>query len=371
MTQQPERSSWMEDAIAYCLARVRENLIRLDAFPDYTQGDKWITVADGGSVGGYWVGLLWLAYVHTKDAALEAAARAWAARLTPRSTDSTTHELGSLFELSHVLGARITGDASLKEPALQAAATLARRVNQRGGYLQASGDPDASGELRGRSVIEAMASVGLLYWAGQETGNSQYVRSATQHARTARTYQVRTNFSTAQVADFDPDMGAFRKQDTCDGLNAASCWSRGQAIALHGFATAYGWSRDPSFRETARGLAEYTLLMSPDRVPYWDYNSPAIPRDVRDSSAAAISASGLLNLAALETDDRASLATRWRSHATRTLQTLWLNYSSQGASEPSILLHGTASKPRGKTDTGLIYGDYYFVEGLTRLMGMW
>ena len=47
---------------------------------------------------------------------------------------------------------------------------------------------------------------------------------------------------------------------------------------------------------------------------------------------------------------------------------LWHNYSSRGTSEPSILKHATRSKPHGLMDHGLIYGDYYFVEALTRLL---
>jgi len=95
-------------------------------------------------------------------------------------------------------------------------------------------------------------------------------------------------------------------------------------------------------------------------------DSPGAPGeidDVRDSSAAAILAAGLLKLATAEPD--AALARRWRREATRILESLWHHYSSRGTAEPCILLHGTRSKPHGLMDHGLIYGDYYFVEALT------
>jgi unsaturated chondroitin disaccharide hydrolase len=98
-------------------------------------------------------------------------------------------------------------------------------------------------------------------------------------------------------------------------------------------------------------------------VPFWDYDSPLIPNDVRDSSAAAILASGLLNLTGLNAEQ----AEHWYTASLAMLESLWHNYSARGTQEPSILLHATTSKPAGYMDHGLIYGDYYFVEALTRL----
>jgi hypothetical protein len=45
-----------------------------------------------------------------------------------------------------------------------------------------------------------------------------------------------------------------------------------------------------------------------------------------------------------------------------------VNYSGRCTAEPSILVHGTRSKPHGLMDHGLIYGDYYFVEALLKLI---
>jgi unsaturated chondroitin disaccharide hydrolase len=100
-------------------------------------------------------------------------------------------------------------------------------------------------------------------------------------------------------------------------------------------------------------------------VPYWDYDSPEIPKDVRDSSAASCLASGLLNLTVLETDPDRALY--YRSRAEAILKSLWENYTSRETAEPSILIHGTRSKPHGLMDHGLVYGDYYFLEALLTL----
>src|SRR5512136_710023 len=131
--------SWVEEALAYSVERTRQNLARLAGFPELTRDGQWTLVDKGGWVGGHWVGLLWLAYAHTGDAALEQAAREWAARLAPRQYDTGTHDLGFLIELSHILGVKLTGDAALKAPAVQAARTLARRYNEKGRFIRAWG----------------------------------------------------------------------------------------------------------------------------------------------------------------------------------------------------------------------------------------
>jgi unsaturated chondroitin disaccharide hydrolase len=357
---------WLQ-ALEFSLERMRKNLTCLDSFPESTEGDRWNCVDDGWWVGGHWVGLLWLAYAHTGDPSLEAAARQWATRLAPRQDDTTTHDLGFLFELSHILGVKLTGDASLKPPALQAARTLARRFNSRGNFFQAWGSLNGAASERGRAIIDTLMNLDLLFWASHETGERRFADMAIAHARTAHTRHIRADGSTSHVIDFDPDTGEFIKQDTHQGLSATSCWSRGQAWAVYGYAECYRETQEGMFLDAARNLVNYCLRHLPaDHVPYWDYGSPLIPGDVRDSSAASILASGMLLLASLEPDG--ARAKCWRSEALTILESLWRNYSTRNASEPSILRHATRSRPHGAMDHGLIYGDYYFIEALTRLL---
>ncbi|MEW5870170.1 MAG: glucuronyl hydrolase [Chloroflexota bacterium] len=359
---------WLPAALDFCLERTRHNLERLSSFPERIENEQWLCVDNGGWVGGHWVGLLWLAYAYSGEPVFQEAAEKWAARLAPRQYDITTHDLGFLFELSHVLGFRLTDNQALKAPALQAAQTLARRFNPAGRFLQAWGPLDAPAELRGRTIVDTMMNLDLLFWASQASGEVSLAQIAQAHAQTCLTYHVRPDYSTAHVADFDPHSGTFLKQDTHQGLSPTSCWSRGQSWTVYGFGDCYRATGETGFFEAAHGLAKYALQrLPPDHVPYWDYASPDIPEDVRDSSAAAILASGLLKLA--QSESEAGLESEWHAAAQAILASLWQNYSSRQTNVPSILLHGTRSRPHGMQDHGLIYGDYYFMEGLLILQG--
>jgi len=91
---------------------------------------------------------------------------------------------------------------------------------------------------------------------------------------------------------------------------------------------------------------------------------PDIPTAPRDASTAA-TASALIELSQLETESRRAAA--YLKAARDTLLALSSPaYLSEGTPFQSILLHGTAFKPRGRSDIGLVYADYYFLEALLR-----
>jgi unsaturated chondroitin disaccharide hydrolase len=360
-----------QDALDYSLEITLRNLDTLNDFPERCEGEHW-TPIDRSRIpahwnDGFWVGLLWLAYAHTGDKRFEIGARAWANRLTWLKDETRTHDLGFIFWLANVLGASVTDDETLLPNALQAAQILTRRYNAKGEYLQAWGLIDGTAEERGRTNIDLMMNLSLLFWASEHTGDLDCARVAARHARTSRLVLVRPDNSTAHVGDFDPETGAFLRQTTHQGLSTTSCWSRGHAWALYGFADTYRRTGDEVFRAVAQRLAEYALDHAPeDLVPFWDYDSPDIPNTYRDSSAAAVMASGLFDLAEIEAD--APRAARWREFAQKIALSLWQNYSSRGTPFPCILLHGTRSVPHKLADHGLIYGDYYFVETLTKIL---
>lgn len=353
-------------ALQQSIETTRANLAALEEFPESFQHGSWKAIekerAAGHWVDGFWTGLLWLASAHTGDAALQRGAECWTNKLAHLKTNRGTHDLGFIFTLSHVLAGRLTGDIAWYGNAKTAAYTLIQRFNPRGEYLQAW-DDDGIRKWAGRTNIDLMMNLELLYWASEISGEARLAEIATLHARTSRLALVRGDGSTAHVADFDPQTGLLIRREQYQGYSHDSCWSRGQAWALYGFAACYRHTGIPAFLSTAQALAAYIERQLPeDLVPFWDYNSPHIPQTYRDSSAAAVNVCGLLALAAVDSDH----AMRWLALAERALTSLCANYLIVDAGGPSsILRDGARSAPANLMEHGLIYGDYYFLEALT------
>ena len=363
-----------KSALDFSIEKIEQSLEILDYFPDRCEGSTWTQVEEVRVsrhwVDGFWVGQLWLAYAYTQDPKLESAAREWTERVAWLKTTTKTHDLGFVFYLSNVLGAYATGDESLFENAVTAAEAFTQRYNPRGEYLLAWGDENGdiygSPDQRGKINIDLMMNLSLLFWASNQTGDMKYARIASRHARTSRFALLRPDGSTAQVADFNPETGAFLRQETLQGLCHTSCWSRGQGWGLHGFAEIYRRTGDEVFLHTARRLAEYVIANAPeDKVPFWDYDSLDIPDAPRDSSAAAVYAAGLLELADAEPDT--ALAERWRAEAEAITRFLWENYATHDEDMACILKHAAHFVKVGNSDHGLVYADYYFLEALLRL----
>ena len=358
-----------EDALQQSIKIIRQNLQTLSYFPESFKDDQWNLVERDRDaahwVDGFWTGLLWLAYAHTQDAVLRDGAEHWTRQLTFMKDRTGTHDLGFIFYLSHILAGRITGDESWYPAAIEAAATLIQRFNVQGEFLQAW-DDDGIQKWAGRANIDLMMNLALLYRVSALTGDPTYTDIATQHARTTRMAMVRGDGSTAQIADFDPETGLLLRREQHQGYSYDSCWSRGQSWALYGFATCYRYTGIPSFLAAARATADYTEQHAPDDfVPFWDYDSPHIPTTYRDSSAAAVNACGLIELAACDPDN----AQRWRNLAENILISLCENYLVRNVSgASSILKEGARSVPAKLMEHGLIYGDYYFLEALTAFL---
>jgi unsaturated chondroitin disaccharide hydrolase len=103
-----------------------------------------------------------------------------------------------------------------------------------------------------------------------------------------------------------------------------------------------------------------------DGIPYWDFNDPSIPNAPKDASAAAVVASGLLELSTFVKDKAKSQ--KYRKAATLMLTSLSSAVYQSRNKNSAFLLHSTGHKPNGsEIDTSIIYADYYYIEALLRL----
>jgi unsaturated chondroitin disaccharide hydrolase len=327
-------------------------------------------------VAGFWSGQLWLAYEQTRNPVFVDAARAQRPSFQDLLARSAlhTHDLGFQYTCSAVADYRVTGDAEARRMGIAAAEALTKRYNPAGRFIQAwnpgPGDtPEQAARKLGKIIIDCMENLALLYWATGETGDPRYAEIATAHADTSITYLIRPDSSTWHTFDFDPRTGAPLGGSTHQGFADESCWSRGHAWAIQGFTVTYGYTGDDRYRETARRLADYALAHLPDDgVPFWDYLLTGDAPRYRDSSAAAITAAGLLALA--DAVGAGADADRYKQAALVSIRTLIQDYTTEGFPDAEgLLLHGASHVSAGRADNMLPYGDYFYLEAMLRALG--
>ncbi|WAM30051.1 Ig-like domain-containing protein [Myxococcus sp. NMCA1] len=350
---------------AFAASRLRTTAESLPpgAFPQETRADGTWVVSDATSfTSGFLAGSLWYMYEYTGDAYWHTQAERWQAPLRGQATRTDDHDLGFVLYSSFGNGYRLTGDPSYRALLLTAANSLSQRYYAPLGYVRSRGDITDLRDLD--LIIDTMMNLELLFWASRNGGSPALREMATRHALNTLESHSRSDGSTFQVARFDPLTGALKEQGKEQGCRYETVWSRGQAWAIYGYTVAYRETRDRRFLQGARKAADFYLSHVPgDLVAYWDFFPPDIPTAPRDVSAAA--ASALIELSQLESESRRADA--YLKAARDILLALSSPaYLSEGTPFQSILLHGTAYKPRGRSDIGLVYADYYFLEALLR-----
>ena len=325
---------------------------------------KWVTAPATDWTSGFFPGSLWQMYAQTKDQTWLQRARTWEAGVEGQKTDNSSHDVGFQIFSSYGQDANLTGDSHAKAVVQTGAATLATRWNPTVGAFRSWGAVNDTSSYQ--VIMDNMMNLELMFWASKNGGDPAWATEAATHARTTARDFFRSDGGSFHVVNYDQKTGKVLSKYTAQGYSNSSTWSRGEAWAIHGFSTAYRYTRDPTMLATAEKAAGYFLSHLPsDKVPYWDFNLPSTSGQPRDTSAAAIAASGLVDLATQEPD--AIRKQTYLNGARDILAALSAApYLSAGTSNQAILLHGTQNKPAGNYDTGIEFGDYYFVQALQR-----
>jgi unsaturated chondroitin disaccharide hydrolase len=298
-------------------------------------------------------------YFRTKDAWFRRQAERYCELIEPRKLDDQVHDLGFIFMPTWKRWYELSGDGKKQQVVIQAGRTLAKRFQEKGGYLCSFEGPESL-------YIDIMMNVGLVFYTAQATDDPDLWRIANRHCLTTRRYLQRGDGSTAHEGIFDPGSGVFLRPQTRQGWRHDSSWARGLAWALYGFCDAYGYSGDDRFLNSAQAAAAYYLENTPGHgVPPNDWAEPD-PVYPYESSAAAAAACGFLKLSGLVGD--APRAGSYRDYALQILDTLtepeFLACDTPGWE--GILKHGIYHHPQGAgVDESVIWGDYYLLEGLS------
>lgn len=337
-----------------------------DYFPMYTVNGKW---QHGGEAWTNWCegflgGQLWLMYKRTGDDYWREKAEHYSRLIEHRKTDRDVHDLGFLFWSTYRRWHDLTGDPEINKVVVQAGQTMGLRFKEKGQYLHSFVSDESL-------FIDIMMNVGIIFYAALETRDEKLWRVAMQHCLTTRKYLVRGDGSTSHEGIFDTATGEFLRQSTHQGYRNDSSWARGLTWALYGFGTAYSFTRDARFLQTAEACANFYIERTPVHgIPPndWDESDSPFPYE---SSAAAIAASGLWNLADLTGD--AARARLYRDYAIEILDTLtepeFCAIDTPGWE--GILKHGCYHQRKGLgVDESVMWGEYFFLEALSKVAGV-
>ncbi|WP_234122780.1 glycoside hydrolase family 88 protein [Clostridium hydrogenum] len=366
-------NQWQQDAWKFIEQKTYINNERIGAgFPHSVKNKHYVLESPQWWTAGFWPGILWRVYLKSKNESLRITAENCEEKMDYLLNDVelVDHDLGFMWTLTSVANYKITGNSKSRKRALLAANLLMARFNVKGNFIRAWNPWNKDDDNRGVVIMDSMMNLPILYWASEETGDPRFRNLAEEHAKTVLSNFVREDGSIYHTVIFDPETGEVVEKTGGQGFDVNSAWSRGCAWAIYGFTLSYKYTKNVEMLNAAKKVAHYFMAnMQGKKYPLWDFRLPedgSIKYRYPDSSAGAIAACGLLLLSKYVSEFEAEL---YADEGENMLKNLYLECATTGdLEEEGLLKHGTGHFMQQKNlDVPLIYGDYFFVEGISIL----
>lgn len=360
----------LEKAKAKLAAAAKRNAHKVP----YITTDGHYDNRDGAEItwwtNGFWGGLMWEMEKLTgdsfyKDLAVELEEKLDANLMKYSGLD---HDNGFKWLLTACYHYRKDGDEKAKNRSLLAASHMAGRYNPAGRFIRAwndnVGDTD---DNRGWAIIDCMMNLPLLYWAYEETKDPRFYHIAKNHAERTLECFIRDDGSVCHIVEFNPETGERVKSYGGQGYGHGSSWTRGQSWAIYGFTLSYIHTHDEKFLNAAKRVANYFIANTPESglIPC-DFRQPETPA-YEDTTAAAIASCGMIEIAK-HSEGRDSEV--YLNAALKMLKAIDEKSADWNPDTDNITTKGTVAYHSGEKETGILYGDYYFVEALMKLAGI-
>ena len=383
-------------------------------------------------IAGFLPACQWMLYAHTGDPNWMTAAKAFTAGIASAGVQqpAVDSDLGFRAVPSFYQGWLLSNNqndpngtyrASAASAVVTMATTLATRYDMNGWPVHAIRSwgsglyPVYVDDLVNNTLFFAAWDV-----SGRPTSGSAYTlyQDAVATANTTLAQHVRPDGSAYHIVDFDANGRVICKNGTVadpldyQGFSNESTWSRGQSWAMYGFAEAYKFTRgdasvDPNrFLNAARATSDYFVAHLPNNYtadpyntrvgdfvppsdfdasmgepngPWNDWNGVAGAKrpgthafTYRDSSAAAVAASAMLELSTLDAD--ANERSKYFNAAEQILRCLITYkgsdgnfvYLAKGTNQMALLINEAGSWTPDNEETSFMWGDSYFLEALQR-----
>jgi unsaturated chondroitin disaccharide hydrolase len=371
-----------DEAIGRMLTRVQDTASRVTGgFPHWADPEtgEWTTTPDGDWTGGFWIGMLWLAATATGESRYRAWAEPYTERLRARIDAQTVFKSFPAY-YGAAVGAILHDHPAARDIGIQTARSF-RTLYAPALRLVPLGAQAEEGTHIGatETSIDSLQTAPFLFWAARVTGDASLREIAEHHAETIIGLHLRADGSFIQSSSLDPVTGALVRHYTHKGYSDTSTWGRAQAWGML-FSTLSAVAvpgRGAWMAAAVRG-ADWWLSHAPaDRVAYWDFDDPAIPRTERDTAATAIATAALVKLSRVAPS--AAGRARYRDAAMATAGALVERYlTPTGPADrrvPGILTEScfnkrTDARPQDAASRcEFIVGSYYLFESLLALDG--
>ena len=325
---------------------------------------KLVTSIASWWTSGFYAGELWYLYEYSKDKEMLKLSENFTNRLESQQYNKTNHDVGFMLNCSFGNGYRLTGNKKYADVLETGAKSLMTRFNPKIGLIR-SWDGNKN-KWQYPVIIDNMMNLEMLLWVGQKTHNDGMQAASISHANKTMKYHFRPDNSCFHLVSYDSITGLPHLKQTVQGLNDSSAWARGQGWALYGFTMMYRFTKDKRYLDHAVKVAEFLThhpAMPADKIPLWDYNAAADAS--RDASAAAIMASGLIELSQYVPEKRNTYLDFAKDQLIELTSDRY--FAKENSNANFLLMHSVGHMPaKSEIDNPSMYADYYFVEGLMR-----
>jgi unsaturated chondroitin disaccharide hydrolase len=364
--KQPE---WLQTALIRSEQQIvlaAETYKSKNLIPRTSQDEQVLFVGIRDWTSGFFAGSLWYLYEYTKNETIKKHAQYYTQLIELAKYRRDTHDLGFILNCSFGNGYRLTGDETYKDVLVTGAASLMTRYNPNVGLIKSW---DTRKRWNYAVIIDNLMNLEFLFNVAKMVDDPEMSKVCISHADKTILNHFRSDNSSFHVVNYDSITGAVVEKVTHQGYNDESAWSRGQAWGLYGYTIMYRETRDPKYLNQAVKIAEFILnhpRLPEDLVPYWDFDAPRIPNEPRDASAAAITASALIELSTYVKSKN-----NYFKKAESILKTLSSDsyFANPGENGLFILRQSTGHLPKNsEVNVPLNYADYYYLEALGRYM---
>lgn len=334
--------------------------------PRSAKDGEMITCESGWWTSGFYPGTLWYCYEASNKPEVRAAAEQITARVEDQKFTTSNHDVGFIINCSFGNGYRLTQNEAYREVMETASKSLSTRFHPVTGCIRSWN----SKKWQFTVIIDNMMNLELLAAASSLTGDNTWYNMAKSHADRSLVNHFRPDGSSYHVVSYDTITGKVLNQVTHQGVNDESAWSRGQAWGLYGFTMMYRQTGKKEYLDHAIKIGKYIMnhpRLPKDKIPYWDFDAPNIPKEGRDASAGAVMASAYVELSTFVGGTLGEQFLKIGEQQIRSLASPAYRAKKVGDNNHFILKHSTGFvKKQYEIDAPLSYADYYFVEALIR-----